>query len=192
MKQIIKLSVTLAAYTVVACIALAAVYGFTAPKIAAVKAEKTNTALRAVFPEAENFREVTAEFPENIGKIKFLNAYIAEKGGKPIGLTLTANGPTYAKATILIAIGLDKTIKKISFLELTDTPGLGSKAAEEPFIGQFNGKALNSAFAVKADINAISGATITSRGVAAILKAGTGAAASFIDAHNLSKPQEEK
>lgn len=192
MKQIIKLSVTLAAYTVVACIALAAVYSFTAPQIAAVKAEKTNAALRAVFPEADNFKEVTAEFPAGIEKTKFLNAYIAEKDGKPIGLTLTANGPTYSKATILIAIGLDKTIKKISFLELTDTPGLGSKATEEPFIGQFNGKALNSAFTVNNDIDGISGATITSRGVAAILKAGAEAAASFIGTNNLSQSKEEK
>lgn len=187
MKQTIKLPLVLVAYTVTACIALATVYSFTAPKIAAVKAEKTNVALRVVFPEAEHFKEITSEIPSESGAIKFFNAYIAEKSGKPIGLTLTANGSTYAKATILIAIGFNKEIKKISFLELTDTPGLGSRAAEEPFIGQFNNKPLNSNFTVNDDIVAISGATITSRGVSVILKASAEVASEYIDKNGLKE-----
>ena len=47
MKQMIKLALTLSAYAVIACLALAAVYSFTAPRIAEVKAEKTNRALKA-------------------------------------------------------------------------------------------------------------------------------------------------
>ena len=78
-----------------------------------------------------------------------------------------------------MAVNPDNTIKKISFLELSDTPGLGSKAAEEPFISQFNGKALNSPFTVNEDVNAIGGATITSNGVSAILKAGAKAAEEY-------------
>lgn len=187
MKQTIKLSLTLAVYAVIACMALAAVYNFTAPKIEAVKVEKTKKALQAVFPEADDFNEITDSFPEEIGKVKFINAYLALKDGKTAGLTLTVNGPTYAKASILIAINLDKTVKTIRFLELTDTPGLGSKAAEEPFIGQFNGKPLFSPFSVNDDVNAISGATITSRGVSAIVKAGAEAAIEYIDKNNVTE-----
>ncbi len=181
MKQMMKLAVTLALYTVVACIALAAVYNFTAPQIDAVKAEKTKKAFQLVFPEADEFKEISSGFPALTGKVALVNAYLALKDKKNVGLAVTASGPTYSKATILIAVDLDRTIRKIKFLELTDTPNLGSKAAEEPFIGQFDKKPLSSAFSVNEDINAISGATITSRGVSAILKAGAEAAASYID-----------
>lgn len=187
MKQMIKLALTLSAYAVIACLALAAVYSFTAPQIAEVKAEKTNRALKAVFPEAEDFKEISEEIPEGLNKTKFLNAYTAVNGGKTVGLTITAKGPTYASATILIAMDLNKTIRKIEFLELTDTPSLGSKAAEEPFAGQFNGKALDSAFEVNADINAIGGATITSRGVAAIVKDASATAIEYMTKNNLEE-----
>lgn len=180
MKQTMKLAITLSVYTVVACLALAAVYNFTAPKIAQVKADKANAALKAVFPEAEKFKEITGELLWTDEKVKLQNAFAALKDDKVIGLTVTMEGATYAKAVILLAVNLDNTIKNIRFLELTDTPGLGSKAAEEPFIGQFNGKALNSSFTVNDDINAIGGATITSNGVAVIVKTGAAAAQNYI------------
>ncbi|UTY31774.1 FMN-binding protein [Treponema putidum] len=187
MKQMIKLALTLSAYAVIACLALAAVYSFTAPRITEVKVEKTRRALNAVFPEAEDFKEISEEIPEGLNKTKFLNAYTAVKNGKTVGLTITAKGPTYASATILIAVELNKKIRKIEFLELTDTPSLGSKAAEEPFIGQFNGKPLESAFEVGADINVIGGATITSKGVAAILKDASFTAIEYMAKNNLEE-----
>lgn len=180
MKQTMRLAITLAIYTVVACLALAAVYNFTAPTIEKIKQDKANAALQAVFPEAENFNEITAQITWTEEKIKLQNAFEAVKGGQRIGLTLTMEGPTYAKAVILMAVNPDSTIKKIDFLELTDTPGFGSRAAEPPFIDQFNGKALNSSFTVNEDVNAITGATITSNKVSAILKAGAKAAEQFV------------
>ncbi len=186
MKQMMKLAVTLAAYTVTACIALAAVYKFTKPVIEQVKVEKTNRALQAVFPDADDFKEITGDIAASFEKIKFLNAYQALKDGEVSGLTITASGSTYDKATILIAVNLDGTIKQINFLELTDTPGLGSKAAEEPFKGQFNGKQLRSSFAVGDDVNAIGGATITSRGVSALVKAGADEILSYAEKNGIT------
>ncbi len=188
MKQTVKLAVTLAAYAVSACLALAAVYSFTAPIIEQVKMGKTNNALQEVFPEADDFKEVKEGIPEQDGKIKFLNACTALKNNEPVGFTLTASGPTYSSATILIAYNLDNTIRKIEFLELTDTPSLGTKAAEEPFIGQFNGMAMDSDFEVGSSITAISGATITSKGVSEILKSGTLVAKSYIK-ENIKKEE---
>ncbi|UTC67350.1 MULTISPECIES: FMN-binding protein [unclassified Treponema] len=185
MKQMIKLACTLSAYAVIACLALAAVYSFTAPRIAEVKAEKTNMALKAVFPEADDFKEISSEIPESLEKTKFLNAYLAVKDGKAAGITITASGKTYAKATILVAFDLNKVIRKIEFLELTDTPSLGSKAAEEPFKGQFTGKSMESPFSVREDINAIGGATITSKGVSAIIKDASVTALDYITKNNL-------
>lgn len=176
MKQMIKLALVLAAYTVVACLGLALVYNFTKPYITAAAIAKTTAALKKVFPAAESFTEIEEGLPKAAGKVKFKNAYVAVKGGKPLGITVTAKGPTFDHATILLAIDMDRNLKMIEFLELTDTPGFGSKAADEPFIGQFNNKSIAAPFVVGDDVVAISGATVTSRGVAAILQAGVRAA----------------
>ncbi|MGD9159406.1 MAG: FMN-binding protein, partial [Desulfobacteraceae bacterium] len=53
----------------------------------------------------------------------------------------------------------------------TETPGVGSRAKTETgFIEQFNGMSVNSRFKVRSDggdIDAMSGATVTSKGVSA-------------------------
>lgn len=177
MKDTLKLSIILSLYTVVACIALALVHSFTEPIIQKTKEEKSKRALQSIFPEAESFETIVDKLESIEGKIVIQAAHVAKKGNEKIGFTIQAAGPTYAKATILIGITLEKKINAIQFLELLDTPSLGSKAAEEPFIGQFTNKSIKDSFSVGEDIVAISGATITSRGVSAILKT----ASSLID-----------
>jgi Na+-translocating ferredoxin:NAD+ oxidoreductase subunit G len=72
-----------------------------------------------------------------------------------------------------IMIGVDPETDKILGVGVTthsETPGLGSRAKTEPaFTGQFKGKSLLEPQKVKTDggqIDALSGATVTSRGVA--------------------------
>lgn len=190
MKQMLKLSIVLAVYTCAACMGLAAVYNFTAPRIAQAKQAKTTAALKKIFPAADNFQDISTDLPSGFEKIKFQNAFLAEKDGNPIGITVTASGPTYAEASILIGIGLNGKIKMIEFLLLTDTPSLGSKAADEGFSGQFKNKSVNDEFAAGADIQAITGATITSKGVCAIIKAGVNAAKDYLNKNSIPIHEE--
>lgn len=187
MKDTLKLSVVLSLYTVVACLALAFVHNFTEPIIQKVKEQKSKEALQSIFPLATSFEDILSELKSIDGNIKIQSAFVAKKEDEDIGLTIQATGPTYAHATILIGITMDKKISAIRFLELLDTPSLGSKAAEEPFIGQFNNKSIKDNFSVGDDVVAISGATITSKGVSAILKT----ASSLIDAY-MDKKGETK
>ena len=55
MKQILKLGLTLAAFAVVSCLALAVVNNFTAPVIEKNNAAKTSAGLTVVFPQADSF-----------------------------------------------------------------------------------------------------------------------------------------
>ncbi|MEG1780323.1 MAG: FMN-binding protein, partial [Clostridium sp.] len=72
---------------------------------------------------------------------------------------------------IQVSVGLkeDGTVTAIGFLSINDTPGLGLKAKEPAFKEQYNGKNAESLAVVKgggagdAEINAISGATISSK-----------------------------
>ena len=170
MKDTLKLSIVLSLYTVVACLALAFVHNFTEPIIQKVKEQKSKEALQSIFPLATSFEDILGELENVDGNIKIQSAFVAKKEDEDIGMTIQATGPTYAHATILVGITMDRKITSIKFLELLDTPSLGSKAAEEPFIGQFNNKSIQDNFSVGDDVVAISGATITSKGVATILK----------------------
>jgi len=72
-----------------------------------------------------------------------------------------------------LMIGVDLETDRIAGVGITthaETPGLGSRAKTEPeFTAQFKGQPLTETFKVKSDggqIDALSGATVTSRGVA--------------------------
>jgi electron transport complex protein RnfG len=169
MKTMVKLSFVMAAYAVVACVGLAFVYIATAPRIAEAAQKAVNDSLSVVFPDATSFDDLSGKLESGDSRIVFERAYLAKKGDSAIGMVVQATGPTYKSSTILVGVDMNRAVTKVKFMANSDTPGLGTKTAESPFIDQFFGKRLNDAFAVKKDIAAISGATISSRGVAAII-----------------------
>jgi H+/Na+-translocating ferredoxin:NAD+ oxidoreductase subunit G len=69
-----------------------------------------------------------------------------------------------------VNLNTDK-ILGVGVTTLSETPGVGSRAKTDPdFVAQFDGRPLMETFKVKADggqVDALSGATVTSRGVAA-------------------------
>lgn len=175
MKTMFKLSIVLAAYTVVACVGLAFVYNVTAPLIAEAAAKEVKTALAEIFPEAKDFEDVTGTLESGDDKIVFNKAFVAKSETGAIGMVVQVTGPTYGTATLLVGVDSTRKLKPLKFMELTDTPGLGSKAAKEPFHGQFTSKSIDDAFMVgksgsDSDIAAITGATITSKAVSKIVK----------------------
>lgn len=91
------------------------------------------------------------------------------------------------KIGVMVGVNLnDDKIKGIGVTTHSETPGLGSRAKTElPFSAQFSGMDIASSFKVKADggqVDALSGATITSRGVCM-------AAANAVDLYKRFKPQ---
>ncbi len=112
---------------------------------------------------------------------KVKEALIARDGeGKAAGLVMTVSNRLGYGGEIEFAMGVDRegTLTGIEFLTLKETPGLGMKADDEWFLGQFRGVATGSyAFAkekIKGDteIDAISGATRTTRAVTLGVNAG--------------------
>lgn len=170
MKNMLKLGLSLAIYASVACVCLSLVNMVTAPAIAAAKERELNSGLAVVFADADTFELAPGFVADTASSVKVTNLYLAKKGDQVMGAVVQANGPTYDKAEMLIGVTLDRAITGIQFLSLTDTPGFGQKAAEPEFSNQFAGKSIDDAFSAGDDVVAISGATITTKGVSQLIK----------------------
>ena len=170
MKNMIRLALTLAAYTVVACVGLAFVYNKTEPVIEEAATREVKAALSIIFPDASDFDEVTGKIESGNSSISFDRAYVAKKGDGAVGMVIQVTGPTYKSSTLLIGIDMNRKITSVKFTANSDTPGLGSRTAESPFIDQFPSKSVDDSFKVGSDIVAISGATISSKAVSSIIK----------------------
>ena len=190
MKEMIKLGLTLAIYAVISCTVLAVVNNFTAPKIAQNQENKVNQAMASFFPGDGYTFEAVSDYDEaSVGTIKIENMIIAKKDGKAVGGAAQVNGPTYDQATILVGMKADGTITGLQFLKNTDSPGFGLKANDptftlsngKTFFGQFEGKNAKDGFKAGETFDAISGATITSNGVANLLAEGTGSLLKYLE-----------
>uniref|UniRef100_UPI0006D17328 RnfABCDGE type electron transport complex subunit G n=1 Tax=Clostridium sp. NkU-1 TaxID=1095009 RepID=UPI0006D17328 len=142
-------------------------------------------AYKKVFPEAADFTsdekmEAAVEacnaelLSQNFGKVSVDAALLAVDGsGNALGHVITAHSDDSYSGVVQISVGIkeDGTINGIEFLAISDTPGLGLKAKEPAFKDQYAGKNKESLTVTKSgnagdgEINAISGATITSSAV---------------------------
>jgi len=197
-----KLGIILAIYSAVAGVGLAFVYDGTAKIIAQRQQEDLDHALRELFQDADSFKPipdisiplkegepaVTIEGDEN--NPNNTGAFAAVKDGKIIGVALRTSRASYSDPIkILIGVSSDGKIRGVTILENTDTPGLGTNAGSIHyyvdrangihFFEQFTGKSVNDAFVPKQDVIAITAATITSRAVAASVKAAGEAASAW-------------
>jgi electron transport complex protein RnfG len=193
---LIKDALALFLITLISGLALSFVYEITKEPIAVQKAEKTLEAYQRAYPEAVRFEEdekllqlaqetdlTTLDAAYKGTSIKEINKAFDENGNE-IGYlikVLTKNG--YNKSTpmeLAIAYAKDGTVKGIDLITIKETVNLGMLAAEPEFKDQFSGKQVEQFELVKGDasgnekIDAISGATITSRAVTNAVNAGIG------------------
>lgn len=179
MKKIIKNTLILTVITLIAGLALGVVYEITKAPIAQVQAEEKQEACQQVFPEADEFelQDVDGAAAKQAVKDMGTNAtidevYFAKMGGSEVGYVITATDKDGYGGNIQITVGImkDGTVNGISILDISETAGLGMRATEPEFYGQFRDKKTDK-FAVNKDgqegeqIDALSGATITSRAV---------------------------
>lgn len=97
-----------------------------------------------------------------------------DENGKIIGYVMSATSPSGYGGDIKIALGIsvaDGSITGFSVLSNSETAGLGAKCTDDEFKSQFAGKSANGITLTKSgaqnetEIDAISGATITSSAV---------------------------
>ena len=157
---ILRLVLTLFIITAVVAALLAGVNSITAPEIANKKAEKTQLAIEAVLPGGGE----EVEFPETA----LVSKVYASETGYAVEVL-----PGGFDNTITMMVGVDKagTVLGIDIISHTETAGLGAVAdagtpAGVSFREQFVG--MSGSVSVSKDggeVEAITGATITSRAV---------------------------
>ena len=160
---VLRLALTLLAITAVVAVALAGVNMITAPAIAELHAQNTQAAIQAVLPGGG---EELAEFPA----VDLVSKVYASETGYAVQVT-----PGGFDNTITMMVGVDKSgnVLGIDVISHTETAGLGAVSdADTPagiaFREQFKG-ASGSVSVTKdgGQMDAITGATITSRAVGA-------------------------
>ena len=159
--HILRLTVTLLAICALVAAVLSGINMITNDKIAAIQVEKTQAAIKEVFPEAQNVQQIPLD-----GEAGTVQAVYTADDGYAVQVAPNGfDGPV----TMMVGI-LQGKITGISVISHTETPGLGAVAAAqnakgEAFRSQFVGQ--ESTLAVGDQIDAISGATITSSAVVA-------------------------
>ena len=185
MNKIVKNTLILTLITVIAGFLLGAVYEITKDPIAKQEAQAKAEAYEQVFTDA--WQAVFSDVKLDDFKAEDVDQKAASKAVKDMGTNATvdevctAGDEGYVITTtdkdgfggnIQITVGIKKdgTINGVSILSISETAGLGMKATEPSFYNQYVNKKADK-FVVSKDggdgeqIDALSGATITSRAV---------------------------
>lgn len=163
MNQMTRFGIILGVICLLATMVLAVTYQVTKPKIDAQLKAEEQTALKGIMPDATSFAEKKAT------DIEYFEAL---RGGQVIGYCIKAIGSGYnGYIRLIVGIDLSGTIRGVRVLEHQETPGLGARITEiKPgekdahFLRQFIGKN-GRTVALRKDIDAIAGATISSKAV---------------------------
>ncbi|MFC1570204.1 FMN-binding protein [Candidatus Omnitrophota bacterium] len=166
----VKMVVALTVVGVLSGAVLILVYNYATPKIKVNVSKETDAAIKNIFPGTIDIKKTKYE-----GVYQITGA----EGGKGGGYAFTAEGNGY-QGVIKMIVGVDTgltTLQGMEVLESQETPGLGAEIAVSPFKDQFKGLSIkhpieyvkNQKPTEPYQIEAITGATISSRAVVNIL-----------------------
>lgn len=177
-KFILKVAGTLTVISLITAFLLGLVNGVTKDKIAAIDAEKARVAMSAVVPEGSEFTDALELTDDVVAAAKAQGGTITElygvtNGGAEAGYVakVSASG---SQGTITMMVGIDanKAITGISVVSHSETSGIGTKVVENkpnaagtPVLDQFIGMSGAGSLVVGSNITAVSGATVSTKGI---------------------------
>ncbi len=157
-----KLTITLCAICAVCALVLGLVNMITEDPIKNVQIEKNNAAMAEVLP-ASGYAPV--DYTGSDSTIKSINKAEGDVG---YVVEVSPSGSFSGTLTIMVGVNADGTVSGVAVTKSGETSGLGDNAKKPAFRDQFAG--LSGEVKVTKDggvVNAITGATITSRAVSA-------------------------
>lgn len=191
MSKIIKDALALTAITLVIGLLLGVVYEVTKEPIAQQEVKAKQEACVEVFPEADSFEAVDLkESADTFRKALDEAGYQAQTvdevyqaldaSGEVAGYVITVTSSEGYGGDIQFSMGvsMDGTTLGISFLSISETAGLGMNADTESFRDQFKDQKVSefsyskTGASAEGEIDALSGATITTNAVTNGVNAG--------------------
>ncbi len=168
----LRLILVLLAITVISAALLALVNQVTYQRIAELSAQKLNAAMLEIQPQAETFLlQEGAEYDLVSG------FYLAQKDGETVGYCVeTAPNGFGGKMSVLVGLDLEGAVTGVKLVEHSETAGVGTKTEDPTFLSQFVGKSGSVSVGGADGIDAVSGATISSKAVTSGVNAALAAA----------------
>ncbi len=174
MNKVVHILLTLTVIGVIAGGILALVNIWAEPRIAANQKQETERAVYLVQKNGSSYKEIKT--PEG----ELFKVFDTQEN--PVGYSFVYEGNGF-QGKIRLMIGIEPDLDKITSIEIleqTETPGLGTKIADPPYKDQYNGLTVGTGITwVKGkkpsrpnEIQAITGATISSKSVAGIVNRG--------------------
>ena len=187
--SIVKDTIAITAITLVAGLALGVVQDITEGPIAQQQEQSKQEAYKAVFEDADSFEPcevdadaLAANLAENNFNAQTINEVMEAKdaSGETIGYALNVTDSEGYGGDITFSLGVknDGTLNGIEILSISETAGLGMNATKDDFKNQFKDKKAEEFKVTKTgaqsedEIDALSGATITSRAMVGGVNAG--------------------
>ena len=169
--KIFKPIVVLCVICIVVTGALAATNGMTAPIIEAATLAAQEAARTELLPDAQGFEKVEGVDVANVSDVY--------RTTNDVGVVITSSAKGYGgDVVVMTAITPDGNIKQIKVTEAAETKGIGSNVTENSeYQANYSGLPATQALVLGTDVDAYSGATISSRAV-------NNAVNSAIDAYN--------
>jgi electron transport complex protein RnfG len=179
LRDIIKMIVVLTVISTVMGATLSIVESVTREPIAYSRLKFVKgPAVLAVLGNCENDpikdyqKDVVVE--DNLGFKVTKSIFPAKKNGRTFAIAFEVKGNGY-RGDIGVMVGIDLKTGRLTGMRVithSETPGLGARSAQPEFYNQFNSLGIEDADLTSrgGEINAISGATITSTGVADAVK----------------------
>ena len=175
-KFIFRVAGTLTAISLVVALLLGLTNMLTADKIAAINKQKTEAALAKVvsaadceFPPMEDIPQAMIDAANEQGG-KLSEVYEVQSGGDTIGYAfkVTASG-SQGNIVMIVGVDTDLTVTGVSIVKASETAGIGSKVMDNEAtsagtgaLDQFVGKSGAGTLVVKQNIDAVTGAILSS------------------------------
>ncbi len=193
MNKILKDTMAITLITLVSGLALGVVHDITLEPIRAQEAKAKEEAYKAVFEDADSFESVLETRDDSLEAFldesgyprQDINEVMAAKGsdGSDLGYAFTVTTKEGYGGDIQFTMGVqnDGTLNGISILSISETAGLGMRATTEEFQSQFKDRNVEKFEYTKNgateedEIDALSGATVTSNAMTNGVNAGLAA-----------------
>lgn len=168
MKEVLTLTTKLLLICAIVAALLAGVNMVTEPIIAANNQKTFEASMAEVLPGSKSFDEIDCSaFTPSESGVKVDSVYASDSGFVVTAICSEGYG---GDISVMTGITKDLEIKQVKIMSMSETPGLGAKSTEPEFLDQYKDltkgiQVIKNSTPSGNEVEAISGATITSKAV---------------------------